>query len=195
MQISESDLAWLVGILEGEGSFHASLVGHPGRYKIRPRIELQMADKDIVNRAQRLLGGALRGYQPNKRTKDGAPVKFMWRTSRTGRPAAEWMQQLFPHMGVRRQEQIGLALEKGGYGMRPRYRVRLDVVIDLEVLAASASGAIEGAKQIGREMVEAKGFKYVDSLAVDLERVYPPESCYEAREAMAATASQEGTAA
>lgn len=187
------ELEWLAGILEGEGSFSVNY-SH-GKDKVGyPDISLSMSDRDVVERVCRLLEVRLKGYQSKRRTKNGKLVKFAWTSKLKGARAAGWMQTLFPFMGIRRQEQIGLALEKGGYWVRPTYEVQLNAVLGFRVQASSVSNAIETAKAIGREMVEAKGFQPISFFVGDLQRIYPEETCYEAREAMAATANQEGSA-
>lgn len=48
--ISEFDLAWLIGILEGEGSFYANKKPQP------PRVSVNMTDKDIIEKVAKLFG-------------------------------------------------------------------------------------------------------------------------------------------
>ena len=51
--MKERDLAWLAGLLEGEGSFLKAPPSNPNC----PRISLEMTDKDIVERAAALMEG------------------------------------------------------------------------------------------------------------------------------------------
>lgn len=105
------NLAWLAGLLEGEGSFHIS------RKKDRPwqfHISLQMTDRDVVERARVIagVGGAVtRGdrakHYPNKGWKD--IWHFRVQATNETRALAE---AILPLMGERRSEAIadGLAL-------------------------------------------------------------------------------------
>jgi hypothetical protein len=59
--------------------------------------------------------------------------------------------------------------------VRPKYRVRLSVVCDIEVCATSASGAIETAKAIAGEMVKGKKFPavFISASEEDVRRIFP----------------------
>lgn len=115
---SRETLAWLAGLLEGEGSF---LAGTAARRS--PAIELEMADEQIVRRAARLLGvrvtSRIRANRPN------SAQSFRFRVS--GPRAAHLMWVLRPYLGRRRQRQIadavtGLTFRRAAYhprGMGP----------------------------------------------------------------------------
>ena len=51
--MKETDLTWLAGLLEGEGSFLKAPPSDPNC----PRISLEMTDKDVVERAALLMQG------------------------------------------------------------------------------------------------------------------------------------------
>jgi hypothetical protein len=92
--ISELDLHWLAGLLEGEGSF---MPGEPSSPNA-PRISLAMTDFDIVRRAADLLGIKSVGEYEGKNG---------WQTSYSfhlkGNRAIAVMRQLYPLMGARRK--------------------------------------------------------------------------------------------
>lgn len=70
------DLAWLVGIIEGEGSFtwHAAKGGRKGY----GRVQVGMTDLDVLQRAQKVSGvGSIHGPYVYKR-KNGSPAKPLW---------------------------------------------------------------------------------------------------------------------
>jgi hypothetical protein len=90
------DIAWLAGLLEGEGSFGFPAIGRS------PVIRLQMTDKDVVVRAARLLG--VRLQTPNKPRKEGHAVSYS--ICAAGRRAIEWMMTIYVFMGDRRKEKI-----------------------------------------------------------------------------------------
>jgi hypothetical protein len=101
LDCSPSELHWLAGLLEGEGSF---LRGPPSAPRT-PAVQLTMVDLDVVERAAALLDSAVTVIPPRK---------AHWRTAylvRLGGPrAVEWMRRLRPFMGRRRQEQIDRAI-------------------------------------------------------------------------------------
>lgn len=104
--ISQRDLGWLAGLLEGEGCFrwHRQIRrdGRPDWFA--PRILLQMTDEDIVRRAQAVVGiGHVRGpYGPYK---GGTKAHWAWTVSRNA-DAVGLMMTLYPLMGERRQAKI-----------------------------------------------------------------------------------------
>ena len=100
--LSHDDLCWLAGLLEGEGYFSL----HPNRHP-HPRIQLQMTDKDVVDRAARLFGGnKVRMIRPASTRR-----QTTYRTEISGRPAAHLMEQLRPLMGQRRVSKIDEVLD------------------------------------------------------------------------------------
>ena len=90
------DLAWLAGLLEGEGSFMLC--------KGSPEIGMQTTDRDVADRAAALFGKTITGagYQP----KGGAHYKRVWGVRVHGAKAIGWMFTLYPFMGERRQAKI-----------------------------------------------------------------------------------------
>ena len=74
--------------------------------------------------------------------------------------------------------------------MRPKFRVRVSVVCDIEVFATSASGAIYTAKAIAGEMVKGKNFPFISAFAEDVRRIFPREGRYEAMEAPGVVVNQ-----
>jgi hypothetical protein len=66
--ISDVDLHWLAGLLEGEGSF---LAGPPSAPR-SPAIQFWMTDRDVVERAAAMLDSAVM---------PGAPRRAHWKTT------------------------------------------------------------------------------------------------------------------
>lgn len=96
------DLAWLAGLLEGEGSF---LKGSPSKPN-RPRVSLQMTDADVVNRAAALMGAGV-GRKYDRRNPNWKPI---YQVVLSGGRSVDLMKRLRPHMGQRRQQQIDEAM-------------------------------------------------------------------------------------
>ena len=97
---SHSDLSWLAGLLDGEGSFFR------GKNSGLARIECQMTDEDVIARAAKLtgVGYGRREVKPGRKT--------LFRLALSG-PRAEFvMRELAPMMGTRRQQQIREALKE-----------------------------------------------------------------------------------
>lgn len=97
------DVAWLAGILEGEGSF---LKGPPSAEN-QPRISIQMTDHDVVLRVSNLFDVQYICTTSDKRS---PKWKTAFRTSIKGSKAIALMKILHPFMGARRQEQIRVAI-------------------------------------------------------------------------------------
>lgn len=101
MTMAVKDVAWLAGLLEGEGCFGGKDM----------RIRMNMTDRDVVVRAATLLGVDARGpYQVVEPTKRGGSHKPVWRMAVYGPRAAGWMMTLYLFMGARRRQEIEEAL-------------------------------------------------------------------------------------
>jgi hypothetical protein len=108
-QMSDFELGWVVGLLEGEGCF--SIDRPANRPNVYVRVEVQTADRDVLERLAEYTG--LAGvYGPYKtRSKKHAPM-FGWHV--TGKIAVELMELVRNHMGGRRQRRIGEVLLAAG---------------------------------------------------------------------------------
>ena len=113
-------LAWLSGLLEGEGSF---LKGPPSN-KNQPRIAIQMTDLDIVQKVAALF--ETKYIQQHRHTRH-PEWKPCFSAVIRGSRAMALMRQLRPLMGQRRQQQIDAALgsyEKKRIGPSPAWEKR-----------------------------------------------------------------------
>jgi len=100
--MSETDLAWLAGLLEGEASFLKPPPSAPNC----PRISLEMTDLDIIERTASLMGGRV-----TRRVLKSTLWKPAYRVIIKGSRAVRLMRLLYPQMGTRRCSQIAAALE------------------------------------------------------------------------------------
>lgn len=92
------DLAWLAGLLEGEGCFIANKRS-PGC----PNVRLYMTDRDVVERAATLMGSEVR----ERKYMVNIPSRQMtYGCSLSGEAAYALMSALLPHMGARRAGKI-----------------------------------------------------------------------------------------
>ena len=87
MGIEVKDVAWLAGLLEGEGCFSLKKEKYP-------RISLGMTDEDVVIRAASLI--KVRVYHH----------KNVWSFHVHGAYAIQWMMTLYPFFGKRRKEMV-----------------------------------------------------------------------------------------
>jgi hypothetical protein len=109
--MTDTELAWLAGWLEGEGTFFCHIEPARGNRKAYVRLTVRAAsvDKEIVDKAQTIAGG--RVYGPYKYTENRQP-HYQWGISGKS-AAAEFMRLIRPHLGTRRRAQIDAALTKG----------------------------------------------------------------------------------
>lgn len=95
--------AWLVGLLEGEGTFSVNRCSPRSSY---PVLGLQMCDETIVARVARLIGAP--GVWRREPQREGWSPTYV--AAITGHRAATWMRRLRDSMGVRRRAAIDAAL-------------------------------------------------------------------------------------
>lgn len=94
------DRAWLAGLLEGEGSF----LWMSDR---RARVTCGMTDKDVLERVFLLCGGKI--WKQKYKAKDHHKDVWIWYLE--GQDAVNLMEELHPHMGIRRSSKIKEVVE------------------------------------------------------------------------------------
>ena len=94
-------IAWLAGLLEGEGSFIAARFGSHSY----PRISVTMGDRDVLERAMTLMPGS-HLYDANDSRFAERGWNEAWMVRLNGPPAAEIMNAVRPWMGQRRTSTI-----------------------------------------------------------------------------------------
>jgi hypothetical protein len=94
-------LAWLVGLMEGEGSFAR---GSPAKPR-RPTTSINMTDEDVISRVCKLWGTRLWTLKVTE-----SRYKIPYRTELVGGSAVAMMTLLRPHLSARRQTQIDEAV-------------------------------------------------------------------------------------
>lgn len=94
--ITIKEIAWLAGILEGEGHFETL-----NRGSSYPRINLAMTDLDVVIRVAEITGADTVRLKPN-----AAGVKLQYQTRIYGAKAIQWCMTLYPLMSERRKQRI-----------------------------------------------------------------------------------------
>lgn len=97
LHLDMRQLAWLAGLLEGEGTF---VKGSPAKPR-RPAAAVGMCDKDVIQRVCDLWGTRLYTHIPKVER-----YKQVYRTELVGGSAVALMTLFHPHMSVRRQAQI-----------------------------------------------------------------------------------------
>ena len=100
--ITVKEIAWLAGLLEGEGCFGQALSNARGQRYLSPLVALNMTDRDIVEKARRLM----RSSRIIVRKPTRANHKPIYRTYLNGANAIAVMMTVLPFMGERRAERI-----------------------------------------------------------------------------------------
>ena len=98
-------VAWLAGVLEGEGSFLTS------RFDGRsyPRVQITMSDRYVLDRAMSLMPGS-RIYSVSDERQAERGWSDAWIVTVNGFPAAAVMRSVLPWMGSRRSTAIDRSL-------------------------------------------------------------------------------------
>lgn len=94
-------LAWLAGLMEGEGSFSKATPAMPRK----PRMSVKMTDRDVVEQVCELWGTCLWTTVPKVER-----FKTVFSTELVGGSAVAMMALLRPHLCARRQAQIDEAV-------------------------------------------------------------------------------------
>lgn len=106
VDLTEAELAWLAGLLEGEGSFCKAMPSSPGQ----PVLQVVMTDEDVIAKAATMIGSRYYVSQPKN-----PAHKTCYHLRVKGKRAIQVMELLHPHMGLRRQQQISEALATASF--------------------------------------------------------------------------------
>ena len=106
LDLTETDVAWIAGLLEGEGYFGIDNRSKD-RYEISktppsPFIKVSMVDEDIIQRLSKLLDKSY--FSPSRKTVTGKQVYTLHIGEKE--KVLSILQQILPYMGVRRGERI-----------------------------------------------------------------------------------------
>lgn len=98
--IDTATLAWLAGLLEGEGYF---CLGTQNKYDKQKRImiAIRMTDRDIIEKVARIFDARIQFKRAQTKT-----WKEVWCAEIYGRKAIDLMVLLYPYMGTRRKARI-----------------------------------------------------------------------------------------
>lgn len=100
--MTDNDLYWLAGLLEGEGCF----MSHETRAYPYWSVAVNMTDGDVLTRAASVIGGAVKLGGPY--TTEGKPWKPQYRLALRRRAEVKaLLLALLPIMGERRRARIG----------------------------------------------------------------------------------------
>ena len=106
LNLKETDIAWIAGLLEGEGYFGIDNRSK-GRYEVSktppsPFIKISMVDGDIIERLSKLLDKSY--FSPSRKTVTGKQVYTLHIGEKE--KVLFVLQKILPHMGARRGERI-----------------------------------------------------------------------------------------
>lgn len=118
--MKDTDLHWLAGLLEGEGSF---LKGPPSNPK-SPLIAIQTTDEDVIARVAGYFGNK---YHPAGKQKSHHKQSFS--LHKKGLGAVKLMEELYPLMGERRQRQIDEAI--ASCSVKPKRALTDDQILEI----------------------------------------------------------------
>jgi len=103
--LEDIDLMWVVGLLEGEGSFYVA--SHGGQ--LRPKVVCNMTDEDVISRLHITTGiGSVSVY---KYKRPNCKDAYHWQVAAV-QDVLALCKLVRPHMGKRRQGQIDNVLSR-----------------------------------------------------------------------------------
>jgi hypothetical protein len=109
--MSEVEVAWVAGLVEGEGCFYIQTEKYTSKrtgetyHNRRPTLIVAMTDEDVVKRLQEVTGvGTVNRSGPQNKNRPNHKPMWRYRVN----PVATLMLaiRLYPYMGRRRREKI-----------------------------------------------------------------------------------------
>lgn len=104
------EIAWLAGLLEGEGCF--TFQKHGGSNRRQVRVGLKMTDQDVVARARDIIRPKKAKLSTNRSRQKGHKDSYEFKLY--GKEAEEVMRAVRPFMGERRGARIDELLSMEG---------------------------------------------------------------------------------
>lgn len=102
------DIAWVAGILEGEGWFGLNRM----KGRTYPHIAAHMTDEDVIRRLHSVLEiGTVTGPHPSQ---NGMKPTWRWRVQ-SKKDAARLLLALYPLLSTRRRAQVSLMVDSLTY--------------------------------------------------------------------------------
>lgn len=120
--MTDTDLAWLAGLLEGEGCFALDTTAsrRPGHRRNAILVKLKMTDKDVVERARKIM---LEIHSFNNivcKLTERPPRKDIYVVKINAHAAEAIMRAVRPYMGMRRGAKIDELLAMKNLSHHPR---------------------------------------------------------------------------
>lgn len=100
--LTSNNIAWIAGLLEGEGTFGVSNTHSPF-------LAVQMNDKDVLEQAQLIMDAKL--YGPYKHRRGDRYDLPHYRLALYGVPAISWMMTVYTLLHKRRRKRIKSIIE------------------------------------------------------------------------------------
>jgi hypothetical protein len=101
--LSELELGWVVGLLEGEGCFTIKKGKRKNGFSCTPAVRVVSTDGDVIDRLHELVpAGSV--CKPTRKTKGGKQI-YSWSLQNT-EAVLDLLVVVFPMMGERRQNRI-----------------------------------------------------------------------------------------
>lgn len=143
--ITEKEFYWLVGLLEGEGSF---MKGSPSKPN-NPKITIEMTDRDIVEKVAKIFNRACTPIKARK-----VKWKQTFSTKLTGKRAIDLMVEMKPFLSNRRQEQINNCINSyNPDNYKQRWAVRMKITNEVAQKAnISIQNKEKSLRQAAREL-------------------------------------------
>ena len=116
---TETELAWLCGIWEGEGTWQfkkarsrlCKKMNKSYVDKEHMRMSIQMTDEDIMLRVAKIMDGRKITYTDTPKHRE-LGQKPIWTLHITGKPAILWTELMLPYLGERRKQKIKTIFEQ-----------------------------------------------------------------------------------
>jgi|SRR6185369_2741093 len=96
--ITVKEIAWVAGIIEGEGCI---------RFNGTPKITIKMCDKDIIERLAKIFGKPVYSHLSNNKIYSSQYAVYVTSVS-----AVEWMFTVYSFLGIRKRKQVDDAIRR-----------------------------------------------------------------------------------
>ena len=110
LELSDFDLGWLVGMIEGEGNMACRIGKKKNGSYLGTTISISSTDKDMIDRLQELVPLGRAAYKREPKVAHHK-TQYLWSVNKR-QEVRTITETILPYLSERRKEQFGNALQK-----------------------------------------------------------------------------------
>ena len=127
-ELTIAELAYIAGIVDGEGSIAISRYTYCGHYEYRLRVNITLTYSDIPQEMVELFGGTISLRKPKKETHK---LAYAWVISCNA--AVDFLKQIQPYLRIKAEQcRLGIEFQEVCHHRTNYYKTKTDIALEEE---------------------------------------------------------------